>query len=116
MSHAKDAVKLRPDDMKNNIPGPGGEQFHTGLLRGELKVEFYVPQNEDLQQPHSRDECYVITHGSGKFQMGSDIVPFETGDFLFVPAGLEHRFFDFGDSLETWVIFYGPEGGERVEQ
>ena len=49
MSHAKDAVKLRPDDMKNNIPGPGGEQFHTGLLRGELKVEFYVPQNEDLQ-------------------------------------------------------------------
>ena len=48
--------------------------------------------------------------------MGRDIVPFESGDFLFVPAGLEHRFFDFGDSLETWVIFYGPEGGERVGQ
>ncbi len=33
-------------------------------------------------------------------------------DFLFVPAGMEHRFENFSDDLAVWVFFYGPEGGE----
>lgn len=114
MTKAKDAIKLRPEDMKAKIPGPNGERFHIGLLRGELKIELYVPQNEDFQQPHTQDECYVVIKGSGKFQMGDETTPFEAGDFLFVPAGMEHRFFDFGESLEAWVIFYGPEGGSKI--
>lgn len=113
MTHAKDAVRLGLNEMRANIPNPDGERFHEGLMRGELLVELYAPQHEDLQEPHSRDECYVIISGSGKFQMGDEVVPFEAGDFLFVPAGMEHRFFDFGQSLETWVIFYGPEGGAQ---
>ena len=115
MNHKTDAVLLQPKKMKENIPGPSGERFHIGLLRGELHVELYVPENEDLQQPHSRDECYVVIRGSGKFQMDKEVILVEAGDFLFVPAGMEHRFFDFGHSLETWVIFYGPEGGANVE-
>ncbi len=111
MTNKKDALRLRPNDMRANIPGPNGERYHIGLIRGELEIEVYSPENEDLQTPHSRDECYVIIRGSGKFQMGEDVVPFEAGDFLFVPAGMEHRFFDFGHSLDAWVIFYGPEGG-----
>jgi len=113
--HATDAVRLRPADMRAALPGPEGERFHIGLLRGQLQIELYVPQGEDLQTPHSRDECYVVTRGSGRFQMGDRILPFEAGDFLFVPAGMVHRFLDFGDSLETWVIFYGPEGGEQID-
>lgn len=35
------------------------------------------------------------------------------GDFLFVPAGVEHRFEEFTDDLAVWVVFYGPDGGER---
>jgi hypothetical protein len=26
---------------------------------------------------------------------------------------MPHRFEDFTDDFATWVIFYGPEGGER---
>ena len=37
---------------------------------------------------------------------------FSAGDFLFAPAGVEHRFVNFTDNFYTWVIFYGPEGGE----
>jgi quercetin dioxygenase-like cupin family protein len=37
---------------------------------------------------------------------------FAPGDFLFVPAGVEHRFEEFSDDLAVWVLFYGPEGGE----
>jgi uncharacterized protein YjlB len=40
-------------------------------------------------------------------------VSFEKGDFLFAPAGVKHRFEDFSDDFLTWVIFYGPEGGEK---
>ena len=31
---------------------------------------------------------------------------------LFVEAGVDHRFVDFSDDFETWVIFWGPDGGE----
>ncbi len=34
------------------------------------------------------------------------------GELPFVPAGIEHRFLDFSDDFITWVLFYGPEGGE----
>ena len=116
MAHATDAVKLTPAEMARHIPDANGKRFHIGLSRGELLVELYIPEGEDLQKPHSRDECYVVTRGSGRFQMGSRIVPFEAGDFLFVPAGMEHRFLDFGDSMEAWVIFYGPEGGDAPDR
>ena len=46
--------------------------------------------------------------------MGDEIVSFGPGDFLFVPAGLPHRFTDFGDTMSTWVMFYGPDGGENA--
>ena len=50
-----------------------------------------------------------------QFQMDKEVISFEAGDFLFVPAGIEHRFFNFGHSPETWAIYYGPEGGTNVE-
>jgi hypothetical protein len=31
-----------------------------------------------------------------------------------VPAGIVHRFEDFGETLTAWVFFFGPEGGEQV--
>lgn len=46
--------------------------------------------------------------------MGDETVHFNPGDFLFVPAGMPHRFYDFGDSMMTWVMFYGPESGEEA--
>ena len=36
----------------------------------------------------------------------------DPGTPLFVAAGVEHRFDDFSDDFETWVVFYGAEGGE----
>jgi hypothetical protein len=37
----------------------------------------------------------------------------ETINTPFSPAGVPHLFEDFTDDFGTWVIFYGPEGGER---
>lgn len=80
---------------------------------GSLSVEFYKPQQIDHQQPHDRDEVYVVVSGHGVFLNGDQRCDFKPGDFLFVPAGVVHRFEDFSEDFATWVIFYGPVGGEH---
>ena len=90
-----------------------GSLFREVFQHGSLSVEVYKPQDVDLQQPHPRDEVYVIIAGEGTFNLAGERYPFQPGDFLFVPAGVEHRFEDFSDDFATWVLFYGPEGGEK---
>lgn len=80
--------------------------------RGTLSIELYAPRWNDLQEPHQKDEVYVVLQGQGMFLNGHDRHPFGPGDLLFVPAGVTHRFEDFTDDLTVWVIFYGPAGGE----
>lgn len=80
---------------------------------GTLTVEVYKPQKVDLQKPHTRDEVYIIISGNGEFLNDGVCMNFSPGDFLFVPAGIEHRFENFSEDFATWVLFYGPEGGEK---
>jgi mannose-6-phosphate isomerase-like protein (cupin superfamily) len=89
-------------------------RFVTLLQRGSMSVELYAPQGEDRQTPHDQDELYVIISGRGEFLNGDARHPFGPGDLLFVPAGVEHRFLSFSADFQTWVIFYGPVGGEGV--
>ncbi len=81
---------------------------------GTLEVEIYKPDRVDLQKPHARDEVYVISTGAGEFVCGNEKASVATGDVLFVPAGMEHRFLNFTDDFSAWVFFYGPEGGEKI--
>ncbi len=81
---------------------------------GSLLVKMYRPAGQDTQEPHTRDEVYIIARGSGWFVNGADRHSFGSGDMLFVPAGVEHRFERFTDDFCTWVMFYGTEGGEAV--
>ena len=87
--------------------------FKTFFEHGTLTVEVYKPEKVDLQQPHTRDEVFIIISGSGEFLNHGKRTTFREGDFLFVAAGIEHRFENFTDDFATWVIFYGPEGGEK---
>ena len=111
-SKATAGKKISLHDACAALPGPGGERS-TGLYRhGSLEVKLYAPRGTDPQQPHTRDEVYVVVRGQGFFVHGSERERFGPGDFLFAPAGLRHRFEEFSDDLAVWVIFYGPEGGE----
>ncbi len=96
------------------IPRTGGERSAELFTHGSLSVMVYVPRGKDIQTPHSRDEGYVVVQGSGQFVFGDQRLRFEAGDFLFAPAGVAHRFENFADDLVLWVVFYGPEGGERL--
>jgi mannose-6-phosphate isomerase-like protein (cupin superfamily) len=89
------------------------KQLFLELFRhGTLSVEVYKPFEKDLQQSHEQDEVYLVISGEGDFYSDGKTVKFQKGDFLFVPAGVEHRFENFSDDFSTWVIFYGVKGGE----
>jgi mannose-6-phosphate isomerase-like protein (cupin superfamily) len=94
------------------LPTTEGKPFITAFEHGTLSVELYAPRDVDTQQPHTRDEVYMIVRGEGYFVNGPDRHPFAPGDILFVPAGAGHRFEEFSADLAAWVIFYGPVGGE----
>jgi mannose-6-phosphate isomerase-like protein (cupin superfamily) len=106
--------RVSVEDALAHLPGAAGERFASVLEHGSLLVEIYAPQGIDPQQPHTRDEVYIIVRGSGVFLNGGVRHWFTSGDMLFVPAGREHRFEAFTEDLVTWVIFYGPEGGESL--
>ncbi|MFN0038411.1 MAG: cupin domain-containing protein [Burkholderiales bacterium] len=103
IAEALDAVS------KLTTPLPSAPVFE----HGSLQVKMYRPAAQDSQKPHTRDELYVIARGSGWFVNSTDRHPFQTGDVLFVPAYVAHRFEEFTDDFCVWVMFYGPEGGEK---
>jgi mannose-6-phosphate isomerase-like protein (cupin superfamily) len=95
------------------LPGPKGEPFAQVFEHGRLVVEIFAPRDVDTQQPHSRNEVYIVIQGSGEFLNDGVRQQVGPGDFLFVPAGVVHRFVNFTKDLLLWVLFYGPEGGEQ---
>jgi len=88
-------------------------EYTVLLEHGSMQLGCYKPQRIDRQNPHDRDEIYVIQSGRGFFFQNGARQPFEPGEALFVPAGVVHRFEDFSDDFSAWVIFYGPPGGEK---
>ena len=107
-----DSTRLAVLDALTRVPTPDGNTFAELFRHGSMSVEVYAPRGHDPQQPHTRDELYVVIAGRGTFRCADRRFTFGPGDLLFVPAGIPHRFEDFGDDFSTWVVFYGPEGGE----
>jgi mannose-6-phosphate isomerase-like protein (cupin superfamily) len=99
-------------DAHSRIRGPAGEHSVSVLQRGSLKLKLSRPVPPNRQTPHAQDEIYVIIRGRGVLFHDGKRDAFEPGDAIFVAAGTEHRFEDFGDDLAVWVVFYGPPGGE----
>jgi mannose-6-phosphate isomerase-like protein (cupin superfamily) len=96
--------------------GETGHELIELYRRGSLTIEIYKPHGIDRQQPHSRDELYVVIAGTGSFVNGEMRHRFGPGEVLCVRAGVEHRFEDFSEDFVTWVFFYGPEGGESERE
>lgn len=95
-----------------------GAPFITAMEHGSMRVELFAPASaqlgRDIQQPHEQDEIYVVQGGSSDFWLSGQRFHVVAGDVLFVPAGQEHHFEGFSDDFLTWVIFYGPRGGENA--
>jgi mannose-6-phosphate isomerase-like protein (cupin superfamily) len=110
--HGDESRPLRLADLLATLT-PENEYYAITLEHATLEVGVYAPRASDPQTPHTRDEVYVVVRGRGLFFRSGRRTPFGPGDLIFVPAGEEHRFEQFSDDFAAWVIFYGPEGGER---
>ena len=100
------------ETAKAALPGPGGDRSAELFNHGTLVAKIYAPRGRDPQTPHARDEVYIVASGSGEFVSGEARETFGPNDFLFAPAGVEHRFENFTEDFYVWVLFYGPDGGE----
>ena len=111
-------MKASLQDLLARLPGaktaewPTGEPFTQALRRGTMSVEVFAPRGVDTQSPHDQDELYFVISGSADFTNGGARTNASTGDVLFVAAQVEHRFSNISDDFVTWVVFWGPQGGE----
>ena len=112
MSNSLSSRAIGAREAEAHLPESQRERSIALFQRGTLTVKLYAPRGSDPQTPHTRDEIYVVIRGTGDFFCADKRRKFGPHDFLFVPAGMEHRFENFSDDLALWVFFYGPEGGE----
>ena len=111
-------MRCNLQEMLRRLPGPvtsewpGGEPFTEGLRHGSLLVEVFASRGLDTQSPHEQDELYVVVSGTASFEVRVEFSEVASGDALFVPDGDEHRFHRMSTDFVTWVVFWGPTGGE----
>lgn len=114
-------MKATVADLLKRIPGnvteewSMGEPFALAFAHGSMSVELYAPRGTDTQTPHDQDELYFIHSGQGEFVVAGERHRFESGTVFFVPAHVEHRFENFSSDFSTWVVFWGPKGGEKSD-
>jgi len=97
---------------------PEGAPSLTMLAHGSMLLKVFAPSTNrggiDRQLPHDQDELYLVHRGNATMVIGAQSFPAAPGDAFFVPAGAQHRFDDVSSDFVTWVVFYGPQGGETA--
>ena len=105
--------KSSPDEALMKLLQEEEFPFTVVMKHGTMTIEYFAPQEIDTQMPHKQDEIYIIIKGHGTFFRNGERTSCKKNDILFVPAGMEHYFENFSDDFATWIIFYGPDGGEK---
>jgi mannose-6-phosphate isomerase-like protein (cupin superfamily) len=91
---------------------PAGEHAVIVFRRGPLDIALSLPLRPSQQTPHAQDEIYFIVRGRAVLFHDGKRDSFESGDLLFVGAGVEHQIEDISEDFAMWRVFYGPPGGE----
>jgi mannose-6-phosphate isomerase-like protein (cupin superfamily) len=86
--------------------GNGGYEIVHSSPGMEVGVYVLVAPAPDEQQPHDRDELYVVLEGRGTLEIEGEQVDLKEGQAAFVPAGADHRFVGY-EGLGVLVIFAG---------
>ena len=115
--------KVSLAEALGRLPGPATTQYPEGapsvtlLQHGSMSLKLFTPatnaDRRDRQLPHDQDELYLVQRGNAQFNVDGDSFAVAPGDVFFVPAGATHRFDGFTPDFATWVVFYGPQGGEK---
>ena len=97
-------------DWARRLAATQGPDWLVAFESAGCLIEYWAPRIPDTQEPHDRDEVYVITAGDADFAMGGSVRSVTAGDLIFVPARIPHRFVRLGADLAMWVVFFGQPG------
>jgi len=89
-----------------------GDPWLEFLREPSMSIGLYVlPEGAvDGQSPHTEDEAYIVLAGRARFTAGEELRDVGSGDTIFVPAGVPHRFHDISEELRLVVVFAPAEG------
>jgi len=65
----------------------------------------------DRQTPHKQDELYYVVQGKARMRAGDQDQSVTRGSLIFVPAHIEHRFYDIEQDI-TVLVFFAPAEAE----
>jgi mannose-6-phosphate isomerase-like protein (cupin superfamily) len=88
---------------------PPGEARAEVLRDGDLWIRFSARPTSGPQEPHTRDEFYVVASGTARYRWEGGECMIGPGDMMFAAAHSPHGYDRFSDDFAVWVIFYGPE-------
>jgi mannose-6-phosphate isomerase-like protein (cupin superfamily) len=101
-----DPIRVR-EVQRRLETGTGGYEIVHRSPGMEIGVYVLIAPEPDRQQPHDRDEVYVVLGGRGTLEIeGDQVALMHEGEAAFVPAGAEHRFVGY-EELSVLVIFAG---------
>ena len=109
----------RAADTGRSYWGPGDR--YTFLVTGEESSGQYfamlavVPPNGG-PPPHTHaleDETFYVLEGTPTFRLGDERIVAGPGDFVNIPRGTLHCFFNFSDAPVTMILTFTPAGIER---
>jgi mannose-6-phosphate isomerase-like protein (cupin superfamily) len=107
-----DPIHVREVERRLAAANGGYEIVHESPGM-EVGVYVLVAPEPDRQQPHDRDELYIVLEGRGTLEIEGERVDLKDGEASFVPAGAEHRFVGY-EGLSVLVIFAGDRSSPEV--
>lgn len=87
---------------------PNDDVWNDFLKRKSMIFGLYMlpkPVNGDQALTHKWDEVNLVTNGSGKFQVGDQVMDVKAGDIIYVKKGNPHFFHSLQQDLDILIFF-----------
>lgn len=106
-----DAARPLVTDLATLLSAHGTAGYRELLRVPALSLGLFAvgPGHDDVQEPHSTDEVYVVVAGAAVLVVDGERTPMSSGSVAYVPAGVPHRFVGVTDDLRVMVVFAPPE-------
>jgi len=90
-----------------------GSEYLEFLRVPTMSAGVYVlaAGSTDRQSPHKQDELYYVVQGRARMRAGQHDQAVTRGTLIFVPAHVEHRFYDIVEQI-TVLVFFAPAEAE----
>ncbi len=107
MSHRKVRFSAIDDILEQRLRQ--GNEYLEFLRVPAMSAGVYVlaTGSADLQSPHKQDELYYVVRGKARMRAGGHDQSVTRGTLIFVPAHLDHQFYDIEEEI-TVLVFFAP--------